>query len=173
MSIVVEDGTGKSDAETYTSVAVYRAYLTSRGLTDTDTDAQVEVRLRKSSDYMAGFYGPQWKGNRYIFSQALDWPRYNVTLNDLPGGYGAYPYIVPPNTIPVDVLTAQCILTYRVKTDTLAPDIEQIAIKEKVDVIEVEYEKGSTSVIIYRDVDMKLYRYLKSDDGAGVSLVRC
>lgn len=173
MSIVVEDGTGKSDAETYASVTAYRAYLTLRGLTDTDTDTQVEQRLRASSDYMAGFYGPQWKGTRYIFSQALDWPRYNVTLTDLPGGYGGYPYIVAPNTIPADIVTAQIMLTIRVKTDILAPDVEQTPIKEKLDVIEVEYEKGSTSVTIYRDIDMKLYRYLNSDEGAGVSLVRC
>lgn len=173
MSLVVEDGTGLANAESYASVVTYRAYLAARGIVDTDTDTQIEQRLRAATDYMQGEYEGAWKGTRIGIVQALDWPRYNVVLNDLPGGYSNWPYIVPPNTLPVPVANACVMLAYKAKTTDLAPDIEQNVKMEKVDVIEVEYMDGSTPITTYRAIDFLVLRYLIRGAGNTAQAIRC
>ena len=88
MSLIVEDGTGRADAESYASVSVADAYHTARGNTAwaaLATTALKEAALRKATDYLGQTYGLRWKGYRMTTTQALDWPRELVCR---PGFYG-------------------------------------------------------------------------------------
>ena len=65
MAIVVEDGTGKSTAESYISVADASTYHTARGNTAwaaLTTDALREAALRKATDFMRQVYRSRWQG---------------------------------------------------------------------------------------------------------------
>lgn len=177
MSLIVEDGTGKSDAESYATVAAFQTYFANRKIDVTALDtATIEAMLRTSTDYMTGYYRLSWKGERKTLTQALDWPRWNVSMSDVPGGYGSYPYILSNTIVPAEVANA-CILlawkAYNAANYELAPDIDRETLKEKVDVIEVEYNPNRPAFIRYRAVELMLKPYMQSANGAGARLVRC
>lgn len=78
MALIVEDGTGKSTAESYLSEADGDSYHTAHA-NSTDwsgaTTGEKEIALRRASQYLDMVYGAQWKGSRANEDQALDWPR--------------------------------------------------------------------------------------------------
>lgn len=79
MALVVEDGTGLPNAESYISVADADTYH--GGLATSDewtalTVLQKEAALRLATSYMDGAY--RWKGSIVRATQALDWPRQDV-----------------------------------------------------------------------------------------------
>lgn len=85
MAIVVEDGTGLADAETYVSVADCKAYLDARGKTEwglLDLAVQ-EASLRNAADYLDAVYGPRLQGYRLKVTQALLWPRTDVKFDNV------------------------------------------------------------------------------------------
>lgn len=85
MAIVVEDGTGLADAETYVSVADCAAYLNARGKAAWGllaTDAK-EASLRLAADYLDAVYGPRLQGYRLVVTQALLWPRTDVVFDNV------------------------------------------------------------------------------------------
>lgn len=74
MAIVVEDGTGLSNAETYASLVEFRAYCDARGYDDTAaSDTTVEQKLRLAAEFIDGAY--RFKGLRSKSTQALEFPR--------------------------------------------------------------------------------------------------
>ena len=85
MAIVVEDGTGLTDAETYVSVEDCKAYLDARGRASWGllTEAQQEASLRNAADYLDAKYGPRLQGNRLRVEQALYWPRTCVSFDNV------------------------------------------------------------------------------------------
>jgi len=86
MALVVEDGTGKSNAESYLSVADCDTYHTNMGNTGWAGDATVkEVALRKATKFLDNKFRLRWKGTRTNEDQALAWPRSNV--EDIDGFY--------------------------------------------------------------------------------------
>ena len=68
MSLIVEDGTGKSNAESYISVADADTYHSNRDNTDWAalTTAEKERLLRIATDYMVAVYRLRWDGYRYV-----------------------------------------------------------------------------------------------------------
>lgn len=94
MAVVVEDGTGKSDADVYDSLANITAYLAtyhpSTGWTGADTATQ-ELYAKQAAQYLDMVYGERWDGERGSKEQALDWPRigayskgYEILSNEIP-----------------------------------------------------------------------------------------
>jgi hypothetical protein len=79
MSLVVEDGTGLSTAESYGSVAELQAHRPRGGLTlpAGATTAQCELWLIEGTAWLDGTFGNQWPAGSYRLTdgQALDWPR--------------------------------------------------------------------------------------------------
>lgn len=74
MALIVEDGTGLADAESYVSVAVFKTYCLGRGMDITGmTDAIIEQKLRLAADYVDGRW--EFKGTRLLSTQALEFPR--------------------------------------------------------------------------------------------------
>lgn len=163
MALVVEDGTGKADAESYISVADANARATAFGTTAwTGTDAAKEAALRRATAHMEQSYRERWKGTRLLRAQALSWPRYGVEVDG---------YTVDSNIVPADVANACADLAVRALTETLNADLERGVVREKVGPIETEYDRYSPQSKRYQAVDMALRPYLKGG-GANAVLVR-
>jgi hypothetical protein len=78
MPLVVEDGTGRSDAESYQSVASFKSYCDARGYSYAGVaDAKIEQSLRLSTGYIDTQF--RYKGERSLGSQSLEFPRTNLT----------------------------------------------------------------------------------------------
>jgi hypothetical protein len=101
MALVVEDGTGLADAESYASVAAADAYATARGLTWTGTETEKEQALRRATSWLDARYRGKWPGDkRRQRFQALEWPRTGAhDMADDPIDYQSVPVEVVNATI--------------------------------------------------------------------------
>lgn len=101
MPLVVEDGTGKADAQSYVSEADAQTYAAARGLTlPADAGAVAQLLLR-AMDYIEGFRD-RFKGEKTNAGvQALQWPRTCVELDGADW---------PTNALPPDLIAAQCVM---------------------------------------------------------------
>lgn len=117
MALVIEDGTGKPDADSWATEADTTAYWTLRkeqGWIDADAETR-EAKLREAADYLMIAY--RWPGQPAVVGQRLPWPRVGV-----PSGKGYY----PSDGIPSQVINAQMVLAVEALTKPLlkkaAPD---------------------------------------------------
>ena len=101
--LVVEDGTGRSDANSFVTLAFAQAYWEAHGENVTGyTDLQEEQALVRASQYLSVSF--HWKGikkrgrNNDAGEQALVWPRYGV--HDREGAY------VPDDSLPHELQEA-------------------------------------------------------------------
>lgn len=180
MPLIVEDGTGLADAESYTSVADADTYFSNRGYTlwATLSTAEKEQALRRSTDYLLQVYRLRWKGTRVNGTQALDWPRAFVEredyeyagLNGTTQIGGRYYY--PANEVPREVANACADMAFKAASGELAEDLGQRVVREKVDVLEVEYDRYSPQYKRYRAIDNLLSPFLRDMGGAVRRLVR-
>lgn len=180
MPLVVEDGAGLSTAESYISVEDANTYHANRGNTTWTalTDEQCEQLLRKATDYMTQVYRLRWEGTRVSSTQALDWPRNWVEMDDFAavtvngaqtiGGY----YYYPSDEVPIEVARACAELALLANSTDLNPPISRRTIREKVDVIEVEYDKNSPQYTVFRAIDNMLAPFLKMIGGSFRPVVR-
>lgn len=77
MALNVEDGTGQTEAESYITVAQFKAYADGRGYDySSSTDAFIEQKLRLASGYIDTQF--RFKGNRKTSAQSLEFPRMNL-----------------------------------------------------------------------------------------------
>lgn len=150
MSLIIEDGTGKSDAESYIDLAYLQAYATKRGL---DITGITEANIIKGQDYFESAY--QFKGTKLKETQALSFPR----------------YINNEVVYPVRVKNAVCELTIKSKSAELLADSERLTKREKVGDIEVEYSEYSKDETNYNFVINLILPWL-SGSGISGSLVR-
>lgn len=165
MTLIVEDGTGLSTAESYISVADADAYHTSRGNTGwTGTEAAKEAALRRSTDWMVATYRNGWKGVRCASTQALDWPRYDVELNDVSGGPTSY--LLPSNEVPLEVRRACAEMALRALTTNLRPDQGRIQKSATVGPVSVVYDEFGPSQTSYGAVNAML-AHLMGQTGMG------
>jgi len=175
MALVVEDGTGKSTADSYISLVDAATRHTNLGNTAwaaLASDAIREQYFRRSTEYMEGAYRQRWQGYKKTATQALSWPRSYVYLEPvMQGMVGSYPYLVSDTIVPNEVKNACADLALKAATVTLAEDLGAVVIREKIDVIEVEYDKNAPAYTQYRSVDMMLAIYLKSGGKASIELV--
>lgn len=134
MALVIEDGTGKADANSFVARADYIAEALRRGVVIADNDA-ADVELTKAIDYILA--RPCWRGNEtYPGVQALPFPR---TVYD---GFGQLVY--PADVVPSDVKRAQVLLALAVHDGIdLMPNVSggSAAItREKIGPIDTSYE---------------------------------
>jgi hypothetical protein len=177
MALIVEDGTGKADAESYASVADTNTYLRNRGL-DTiweglDTPVK-EQALRRATDYMVGVYRERWGGYRKTGTQRLDWPRAWAPIPDVPVGYGSFSAYWPDTSVPAPVQEGTMLLARRIGEGVeLAPDIDPEVANERVGPISVSYFQGGSRVTRFREVDNLLSSLLKpQNNGFSVPIGR-
>ena len=159
MSLIVEDGSVVTGAESYISVADASNYHTVRGNTAwaaLTTDALREAALRKATDFMRQVYRSRWQGYKVNEDQALDWPRYGVEVEG---------YAVDSDIVPTEVKNACAELALKASAAELNPDLTQGVAREKVGQIEVEYDKASPQFTRYKAIDAILSPYLKAGGG--------
>lgn len=109
MSLIIEDGTGKPDAESFATAAELVTYAANFGATiPADTPAQ-ESLLRRAALAMDGY---TWKGTRTNGEQALSWPRRDVTIDER---------ILPSDSIPVRIKNGQMALAAEIHADDIDP----------------------------------------------------
>jgi len=168
MTLIVETGSVVAGAESYISVTDADTWHSNRGNTAWAalTTAQKEQSLRKATDYMVGVYRNRWQGYRKDATQTLDWPRSYVYLEPfIRGAVGSYPYLVSDTIVPTEVKNACASLALTAYGEELAPDLDVAVVREKIDVIEVEYDKNSAPYKKFRSIDLMLKVYLKSTSG--------
>lgn len=163
MSLIVEDGSVVTSAESYCSVAHADSYHTSRGnfdWLDLSTDEK-ESALRKATDYMVGQYSDKWDGYKKDADQALDWPRENVRINGL-----AIVQYLSDSIVPSEVKNACASLAFRSSSADLLADEEKDVVSETVDVISTVYSQHSPQRKRYPEIDAMLRKYLVNTGGA-------
>lgn len=133
MAFVVEDGTGKVDANSYATLAFADNYFLERNITiwDTYTDDQKQAALILATDYIEMRFGSQFAGYRLYPDnpQALSFPRkdvYNVTI------------------VTDKLVKATCEYALRAAQGSLVSDIASTAIvPKKVKIGEIETETNT------------------------------
>jgi GH43 family beta-xylosidase len=167
MTLIVEDGSIVTGAESYATVAEATAYHAARNNTAwaaLATDALREAALRKATEYMVSTYRARWQGTRKTEDQALCWPRYDVVIEG---------YLVDDASVPETIKRACAELALRASAADLNPDLTQGVAREKVGQIEVEYDKASPQFTRYRAIDALLSPYLKAGGGGcSMGLIR-
>lgn len=135
MTLIVEDGTGLSTAESFCSIADATSYHAKYGNEAwlSQPDSEREIHLRRATQFLEAEFRGRWKGIRVKTEQALAWPRYDVCDED-----EAW---VSSSAVPVQVRDATAILALISATETLVPDLEAGAVKrERVKVGDIEEE---------------------------------
>jgi len=128
MSLIIEDGTGKADAESYVSVAEVLVYLGKLYPASTFITADIAVqerRCRQGTTYIDLKYGSIWIGDRANQHQALDWPRKFATDADN--------YAILTNEIParLKLMAYESIQVFAEKVDVVAPQASIGTIKSE------------------------------------------
>jgi hypothetical protein len=182
MTLIVEDGTGLADAESYASVTEVDTYHSNRGnsLWATLSTANKEEALRRATDYMIGEYRMKWLGRRVLITQALDWPRVGVVLKDFGGsggrnGIGSYGlWQISFTIVPPEIKNACAELALRASIFALAEDISPRVLEETVGPIKVKYSEWSSQRIQYRQVDDILRVFLIAGGNSNMAMLqRC
>ncbi len=167
--LIVEDGSGIANSESYASVAYADLYHLNRGnsaWSALNADKK-EQALRKATDYLSAVYHEKWSGYKATYSQALDWPREEVPIKS-----SSIEQYLPNNIIPSEVLNACCELAFKSISATLLPDVSREVSSETVDSLSVSYFQGNVSTQNEnRFTNSLLSKYLKSN-GLNVSIVR-
>lgn len=157
-TIVVEDGTGKTDANSYVTEAELTTYATDRGVTLTGS---TNVLLIKSMDY---FESLNFQGKKTNETQALQWPRTGVVIDG---------YSVESSTVPQEVKNAQMAIAVSIdqSVDPLS-DIEPGIKREKVGEIEVEYQDGAGTTTFSRSIQAALNKLVVGAGGGSFYVAR-
>ncbi len=138
MTIVVEDGTGVTGANSYVTELELTSYADARGVTLSGDPASLLIRAADYSETLS------FQGRKASQDQPLQWPRTGVTIDG---------YTVPSDEIPAALISAQIVTALAIDQgrDPLAP-IGPGVKREKVDVLEVEYQDGASSRALSVDV---------------------
>lgn len=164
MSLVVEDGSGLSTAESYISVAnagTRRTNLGDNTAWDPLTTAQKEQALRKGAQYLEQRYGLRWKGIRLLSTQALSWPRYGAIVHG---------WDVDSDVVPAAVANANADLALKSLTETLNVDLERGIVEERVGPLMTRYDEYAPQAKRYPAIDGMLAPYLTG--GGAARLIR-
>ena len=154
MALIVEDGSGKSDADSYISLVDARAWALKYGYSLSIDDDEADVQLRKGAVDVDLFEG-SFAGERLNDTQSLAWVRKNAYKCS---GHNQIP--IESDTVPNEAKYAQVIyadaynknITVRANDDGLA-----VNSKEVVGAVKVSYfDNGKTgkSIEITEATDM-------------------
>jgi len=133
----------------YTTDDAFIAFALARGVTVTAPNAA--IALTKALDYMET---RQYKGYKTDNDQVLDWPRQYVYIDNV---------LLDSATVPSGIVKAQHVIALSIANgyDPLAT-IERAVKREKVDVLEVEYQPNASATPILRSINAALSDYVAS-----------
>lgn len=164
-SLILEDGTGVTNANAYVSATAVRAYATLRGVAlpaIADPDP-VEILIIKATDYLESLAYIMFSA---VVTQALSWPRTRICHEPDPTKF----------LMPTKIVNAQCqlVLEQFMNDIVLLPSTPggaagQFVIREKVDVIETQYSErlGTLSTPTMPAVDALLRELVVPGGGIG------
>jgi hypothetical protein len=168
MAFIVEDGTGKSDANAYLAVADANAYWADHGNPAAWTganDATKELGLRAAADFLDRQYAGCWRGDRSSGTQRLAWPRLNVWIDG---------HLLSAAPLPRELREAAAELAYRhVVSGDLMPDVADPSriVSESVSVgpisKSVTYAGGKAVTAYRRTVESLVAPLLRDPDVVG------
>lgn len=155
MAIIVEDGSGVANANSYNSEAELTAFATDRGITLT---ADEDVLLIKAMDYIESL---NYIGYRTSTTQALSFPRTCIVIDGV---------CIDSDEIPPQLKKAQLHLAVAIDGgyNPLATSTQGIK-RKRVDVIEVEYMDGSSAAPVIKSVNAYLAPLI---NGGGRNVIR-
>lgn len=173
MAIVVEDGTGKSDANSFVDLAAYKAYHDLRGNDySAYSDAVMNASLVRAGQYLNAMNFLGYKSNK---NQAMCFPRraqadyysryYYVDEFGPGGGIVVGGYEIGITEIPQPIKDAQCEAAFiEMVTPGAFLGEQAVGVKsETIDVLSFEYDLNAGSGFTsYPAVDMLLGPYLQS-----------
>lgn len=109
MTLIIEDGTGKPDAESYASAEDLALYAVKFGTVIPAGAPEQEALLRRAALVMDGM---TWKGRKTNSEQGLSWPRREVLLDH---------EIKPNNYLPARIQYGQMALAAEIHQDDIDP----------------------------------------------------
>lgn len=143
-TLIVEDGSGVSNANCYVAVAGARSYAADRGVTLDASDDVVGAQIIMATDYLESL---DYIGVATSITQSLSWPRQRIMIND------DTPF--PSNQIPTNLIKAQCQLVVEQANGIVLQPTSNVKdsgasgfiIEERVDIIDTKYSDkiGTTS----------------------------
>ena len=118
MAFVVEDGTGRADANALASVEFCDAYHSEVGTPASEWADLVTSRKQRNiivaTQYVEASNADNWKGYRSTFAQALSNPRAGVYVDG---------QLQLHNAVHLNLRKATAILAHRAETQDLLPDL--------------------------------------------------
>lgn len=177
MAVIVEDGTGLSNSNSYVSDAELLSYANARGIALLSSTTPLLVM---ATDWLET---KSFIGNKGSQNQALQWPR--ISYSPVPLGTLSYAplymfpiylsvdgYIITPTMIPARLKKAQmeAAIQMDVGYDVNAV-MEQEVVSEQVGPIKVEYQQGSTNAV-YLPVAEKILAPLLSKGAGNIAVGR-
>jgi hypothetical protein len=131
MALIVEDGTRVPGANSYVSLADFKAWADARGITY-GSDATVEQQILRAMDYIEGLH---FVGFKETETQSLQWPRVNVVID----GFG-----LDASTIPAELKVSVYEATkVEIDGDSKIAPVDRQVISETVDSISITYKDNA------------------------------
>ena len=157
-TIIVEDGTIVSGANSYISVAELDTYAADRGITILASDKT--VLLIKSMDYIESL---GYIGITRTAGQVLQFPRSDMIVDN---------FLLPIDEIPQLLKDGQAETALAIdRSENPLQDVERKVIEEGVDTLFTKYSLGSSSTTIVRTISAKLHKLLLAS-GSGFRVSR-
>ena len=157
--LILEDGTALPNSNTYVLEVTFSAWLISMGYTITKPAEELLLNA------MATIEAQNYKGSKLTKAQALQWPRSGVVVDG---------FDIDEDEIPTQLINAQMQCAYDIDqgNDPSAIGTQDVK-KEKVDVIEVEYQDNTSSGTYNTAFYGYLNKLLANGSGMGITAVIC
>jgi len=131
MAIVVEDGTLVSGANSYITLAEFKAWADDRGITY-GNDSLLSQQLYRATDY---FETLRFRGLKADENQTMQWPRDQVLIDG---------YAVDSNEIPSEVkLSIYELIKIEIDGDSKLAPSEREVTSEQIDSIKITYKDNA------------------------------
>ena len=154
MALVIENGEGLSNSESYVDVDYVDAYFLMRGINEWAGLTNREQLIVRAMDYIENNY--TYQGTKLVSTQALQFPR-------LIDGETVYP---------IALKNAVCELALKSNEEDLLADTDKTTIREKVGTPEIEYDPNQDNIKSYNYVNKLLAPYLVSTSSFSYSISR-
>jgi hypothetical protein len=133
MALIVEDGSGVANANSYVSYAEYEAWALARAITVHGNQAHTEEHILRAMDFIES---QNFLGRKATDEQALQWPRTEVYIDS---------YSVNSNEIPKQLKYAVYETTVTVENGNFALSVkDRQTTQEKIGEITVTYKNNAS-----------------------------
>ena len=152
--LVIENGEGLSNSDSYVDVDYVDAYFLKRGINEWASLTNREQLIIRAMDYIENNY--TYQGTKLISTQALQFPR----------------SICGETVYPIALKNAVCELALKSNDEDLLADTDKTTIREKVGALEIEYDPNQDNIKSFNYVNKLLAPYLVSTSSFSYSISR-